>query len=181
MRGPNITTFNITALRIVTFKVAKFLVAITFVAAPIIFAFYSSFYSSLAWAYDPYGSESMLADKKPQQLEEVGVRERLGEFIDLGLTFRSDSGEMVSLGEVFDGSAPILMTMVYYNCPSLCNYHLNGLNDVFKKMTWDAGRDFKLVVVSMDHREDSNMASIKKSNYIREFWPFWSRGGGGIF
>lgn len=127
------------------------------------------FYSFLAAAYNPHSTSQMTADEKPKQLEGVGVTEHLGQFIDLNLTFRSDRRKVLPLADIFDGSTPVLMTMVYYNCPSLCNYHLNGLNTVFKEMDWSAGRDFKFVAVSMDHREDSEVAAVKKDNYIRDF------------
>ena len=168
------------------------------------------------WAYDPnHAGTQMVADEKPRQLKGVGVTKRLGEFIDLQLRFRSDSGQMVSLENIFQGTfsdvstgtppgtlspevsksiltdtpsskvskslspktfpgrppMPVLMTMVYYNCPSLCSYHLNGLNSVFKKMNWIPGKDFRFVAISMDHREDSKLASMKKANYIKNLGP----------
>ena len=127
------------------------------------------FCSLLVSAYDFQSSEKMRADEKPRQLEGVGVEENLGEFIDLDLSFRSDSGKITPLAEVLEGQVPILMTMVYYNCPSLCSYHLNGLNDVFRDMKWNAGQDFKFVAVSMDHREGSELAAKKKNNYLKDF------------
>ena len=134
----------------------------------LIIAMHTIFYPFLAVAYNPNANQ-MTSDERPKQLEGVGVTERLGERIDLNLNFRSDMGEVIPLAEVFDGQTPVLMTMVYYNCPSLCNYHLNGLKDVFKQMEWNAGRDFKVVAVSMDHREGFEVASMKKDNYIEAF------------
>ena len=130
-----------------------------------LFALWTLLHSGLAWAYNPHSTQ-MTADAKPQQLEGVGVTEHLGESLDLQLRFRNDTGEEIPLAHLFDGQTPVLMTMVYYNCPSLCNYHLNGLNDVFKDMTWNVGQDFKFVAVSMDHREGFEVASLKKDNYI---------------
>ena len=134
----------------------------------LIITIHTIFYSSLVVAYDPHANQ-MTSDERPKQLEGVGVTERLGERIDLNLNFRNDMGEVIPLAEVFDGQTPALMTMVYYNCPSLCNYHLNGLKDVFKQMEWNAGQDFKVVAVSMDHREGFEVASMKKDNYIEAF------------
>ena len=124
----------------------------------------------LLWAYDANSNKEETSDVKPQQLEGVEIQEKLGEFVDLSLKFHNDTGEQVSLGELFsrgEDSRPILMTMVYYNCPSLCNYHLNGLNDVFKNMSWSVGKDFKFIAVSMDHREAPPLAAMKKENYIK--------------
>lgn len=150
---------------------------LTFLLQSFLLFGFLSVYSLGVWAYNPQASKQMTADQKPSQLEGVGVQERLGEFVDLNLNFHSDTGEVVGLGELFSGSTPILMTMVYYNCPSLCNYHLNGLNDVFRDMEWSVGQDFKFIAVSMDHREGPAVAAKKKANYIRDLERSGVEGG----
>ena len=140
----------------------------SFFSSLLLFSSFLFLSSPPAFAYNPHVSQ-MTSGERPKQLEGVGVTEHMGESIDLNLRFRSDTGESFSLAQLFDGQTPVLMTMVYYNCPSLCNYHLNGLNDVFKGMDWSAGQDFKFVAVSMDHREGFEVASIKKDNYIEAF------------
>src|SRR5690554_2354575 len=106
-----------------------------------------------ALAYDPTATRPLLAHETPRELEDIGIDEHLGRQLDLSLPFVSDKGDAVTLGEYFNGSKPVLLTMVYYSCPSLCNFHLNGLLDVFKKMNLVAGKDFQMVAVSMNHRE----------------------------
>lgn len=121
-----------------------------------------------ALAYDPK-NKPLLAHETPEDLKNIGIEEHLGTELDLSVPFKSDDGRDVKLGEFFDGQKPVLLTIVYYNCPSLCNYHLNGLLDVFKKMDMVAGREFRLVAISMDHRETADVASKKKANYLKEY------------
>ena len=65
--------------------------------------------------------------------------------------------------------APVLMTMIYYRCPSLCNFHLSGLMDGLKGLPLKSPRDYQLIAVSMDSREGPALAQKKKASYLREF------------
>lgn len=121
-----------------------------------------------ALAYDP--SKPMVTGHElPKQLEGVGVTEHLGQSIDLSLQFVDDNGQKVTLGELFNGTQPVLMAMVYYTCPNLCNFHLNGLNDAMKKLKWSVGSDYKVIAVSMNAKEGPDVAGPKKANYVREY------------
>jgi protein SCO1/2 len=104
----------------------------------------------------------------PEEIENVGVTEHLSQQLSKSLDFTNDKGEKVTLGQYFNGKKPVLITMIYYSCPSLCNYHLNGLLDVFRKSKMQIGRDFDLVAVSMNHRETPDLAAKKKATYLKE-------------
>ncbi len=118
-----------------------------------------------AWAYDPKQVD-VDVHKLPQELVNVGVDEHLGQQLDLSLQFTNEKGETVPLATYFRSDKPVLMAMVYYNCPSLCNLHLNGLTDQMKQLKWTTGRDFDVVAVSMDARETPDLAVKKKKNYL---------------
>lgn len=105
----------------------------------------------------------------PKELVNVGVDEHLGAGINLALSFKNEEGADVQLGHYFHKSRPVLMAMVYYNCPSLCNYHLNGLTENLKQMKWTAGEQYDIVAVSMDHTETPALAQAKKHNYLKEY------------
>lgn len=122
-----------------------------------------------AWAYNP-NEINVDAHVLPSELQGVGVDEHLGAKIDLGLEFTDENGNLVSLGSFFhDPSKPVLMAMVYYSCPSLCNHHLNGLTTQLKNLKWTSGRDFQIVAVSMNHEETPDLAQAKKLNYLKEY------------
>ncbi len=119
-------------------------------------------------AYDPK-NVVVTGHELPAEFEGVGVTERLGQQLDLSLEFRDDFGRAVTLGQYFTSGKPVLMAMVYYECPSLCHYHLNGITETLKGLKWTPGQDFEFVAVSMDPREDHEVAGLKKSNYIQEY------------
>ena len=123
---------------------------------------------SAARAYDPK-NPLVTGHELPKDLEGVGVNENLGGQIDLTLPFVSDTGENVTLGKYFGGSKPVLMAMVYYTCASLCNHHLNSLNETMKQLKWTVGNEYEIVAVSMNHREGPDVASAKKQSYVNEY------------
>lgn len=117
-------------------------------------------------AYQPSDNRPRLSHEMPEELEGVGITERLGNKVSHHLEFTNDRGEKVTMGDLLSGERPVIFTMVYYNCPSLCNYHLNGLLSVFRNMDGRAGKDFDLVAVSMDHTEGYELAAAKKETYL---------------
>ena len=108
------------------------------------------------------------AHEAPAALRGLEIKERLGSSLDLGLTFRNEEGDSVPLSSYF-GSQPVLMTMIYYNCPSLCNFHLNGLFRGLQNLSLTKSKDYHLAVVSMDSREGPALAKEKKTNYLKKF------------
>lgn len=117
-------------------------------------------------ASKPWKMMETPASEVPPELENVGITEKLGDKVDLSLPFQNELGQTVTLGQYFDGKRPVLLSVVYYNCPGLCNFHLNGVAQVLKDMDWKLGREFDMVVVSMDHKETPDLATKKKANYL---------------
>ncbi len=123
--------------------------------------------SSSAWAYDT--KVLVTGHELPQELQDVGVTEHLGDKLDLNLNFTDEQGQVVPLGSFFGRGKPVLMAMVYYTCPSLCNYHLNGITDTLKKLRWTSGEDFEVVAVSMNSAEAPDVADKKKQSYLKVY------------
>ena len=124
------------------------------------------FFSVPLLAYE--GKKNYLAEEAPHLLKDMQVTEKTGQFIDFDLRFKDSSARPIPLKTLFKGSA-VLMTVVYYNCPSLCNFHLNGLLNAMQKIPQTAGKDYTFVAVSMDARETPALAETKKANYLKEF------------
>lgn len=134
-----------------------------------IFAFLSVFLTVSLYSYDPSFSENK--NELPNELEDMKIQEKPGEKIDLSLGFTDESGAKVTLSEFFkEKHKPVFLTIVYYKCPSLCNFHLNGVSKVFKSMDWNVGKEFEFVAVSMDHRETPDLAKTKKEAYIQDYY-----------
>jgi len=124
-----------------------------------------------------YESIPLPASAKPAQLEGVGITEKLGTQIDLNLEFKDEEGKAVSLRNFMNGSKPVLLGLVYYGCPNLCNFFLNGVTDVLKNFPWTPGKEFEVVMVSIDPKENSELARKKKENYLKAYGRVETRNG----
>ncbi|MES2963409.1 MAG: SCO family protein [Bdellovibrionota bacterium] len=109
------------------------------------------------------------ANAVPKPLEGIGIDEHLGEKIDLDLTFKDENGQSVPLRSFVKDGKPVLLSLAYYACPSLCNFHMNGLLDAFKKMPQPLGQEFNAVVVSIEPKETPQLARDKKATYMKSY------------
>jgi len=101
----------------------------------------------------------------PKALNGVGIDQKLNEQLPLDLVFRNENGESVKLGDYF-GKKPVVLSLVYYQCPMLCNQVLNGMVTAFKVMAFQPGQEFEAVTVSFDPRETAALAAAKKNTYV---------------
>jgi protein SCO1/2 len=84
------------------------------------------------------------------------------------LPFVDESGRRVELGEFF-GKRPVILALVYYECPMLCTQVLNGLVTALGVMNFEPGREFDVVAVSFNPKEGPGLASQKKANYLERY------------
>jgi len=112
--------------------------------------------------------------------DQVGIEQKLNSQVPLDLTFTDENGQPVQLRKYF-GTKPVILTLVYYQCPMLCSQVLNGMTGALNGITrFNIGRDFDIVTVSFDPRDKSaDAVSTKKrlmSRYRRagaaEGWHF---------
>jgi len=104
----------------------------------------------------------------PAAFQKVGIDQKLNAQVPLETILQDENGSKVRLGQYFTGK-PVVLAMVYYACPMLCNMTLNGLNEAMEKMTLDLGSDYQVITVSFDERETPQVARAKKANYVRKF------------
>ena len=117
------------------------------------------------------------AEKIPLELKDVGVFEHLGEKIDLGLTFTEENGKDVALSSFFDGKRPVLLFLIYYNCPNLCHFLLDGVTQTLKNVHWTVGKEFDVVLVSIDPTETPKMSREKKEFRVAQYERSESKAG----
>jgi protein SCO1 len=108
------------------------------------------------------------ASEKPPMLRDVGIDQRLDQPVPLDLAFRDEEGRNVRLGDYF-GDRPVVVALVYYECPMLCTQVLNGLVSALGVVSLDPGRDFDVVAVSFDPREGPELARAKKQAYLERY------------
>ena len=101
-------------------------------------------------------------------IREVGFEQNLNGQLPLNAQFRDEAGNTVVLGEYF-GKRPVVLALVYYDCPMLCTMILNGLTGSLKAVNLDVGIDFDVVAVSFDPRETPELAAEKKKAYVHDY------------
>jgi protein SCO1/2 len=117
-----------------------------------------------------YGDKQMgpANDKPPDILSKVGIAQRLNEQLPLALTFTDDEGKQVQLGSYF-GKRPAILALVYYQCPMLCSEELNGLTSTLQMVSFVPGKDFSVIVISIDPTETTDLAAAKKRGYLKRY------------
>src|SRR3954468_14993193 len=113
----------------------------------------------LAQAQSTYG--------RPAILRNIGIDQKMGAQVPLDLPFTNEAGQPVTLGQYF--GKPVILALVYYQCPSLCNMVLTGIVRSTRQLSLNAGQDFDIVAVSFDPRETSALAAAKKETYLKEY------------
>lgn len=108
------------------------------------------------------------ASATPEILKHVGIEQRIGVSLPLDLEFNDETGTPVNLGSYF-GDKPVILTLVYYDCPMLCTEVLNGLNRSLAPLNYSIGEEFEVVTVSFDPRETPTLASQKKAVYTQRY------------
>ncbi len=101
----------------------------------------------------------------PKALNGVGIDQKLNDQLPLDLLFKNEQGATVKLGDYF-GKKPVVLSLVYYQCPMLCNQVMNGMVTAFKVMNFQPGQEFEVVTVSFDPRETPALAAAKKNTYV---------------
>jgi protein SCO1/2 len=124
---------------------------------------------------------AVAASVLPPGLRDVGLDQHLNNQVPLGLAFRDEAGRELPLASYF-GTRPVILALVYYQCPMLCTQILNGLVISLRGMSLQSGRDFEVVAVSIDPTETPSLAARKKTEYLRRYatsssgWHFLTGG-----
>lgn len=99
---------------------------------------------------------------------DVGIDQKLGDRIPLGLEFTDEEGRKVTLGDYF-GAKPVVLSLVYYKCQMLCPQVLTGMTETFRTLEMSVGGEFDVVNVSIDHRETAADSRDAKARYVKEY------------
>jgi protein SCO1 len=107
----------------------------------------------------------------PQVLKEVGIEQKLGQQIPMDVEFKDEEGRIISLENYFNKNKPVILALVYYECPMLCNEVLNGLTGSLKGISLNAGKDFEVVAISFNAKEFDvpELAKNKKASYVKRY------------
>lgn len=119
----------------------------------------------------------------PKELKHVGVSEHLGNRIPPGLVFRDHTGRGVTTSSLLNGRKPVLFNLVYYTCPMLCSMVLDATMKAMKGIGWTVGKEYEVLVVSIDPKDTPERAAKKRGEMIQRYgrqgstqgsgWNFW--------
>ena len=125
-------------------------------------------------AIQPLGSGGS-ANEVPAQQQDIGVTERLGEQVPLDLPFINAQGDLVMLRDWFVDDRPVILALVYYDCPVVCAIVMGKLTEAFQGIDFGIGQDYNVVFASIDPSETPGLASSVKGRYLASY----ARGNGG--
>lgn len=116
-----------------------------------------------------YGDKQVgTSNEQPAVLNNVGIAQRLNQPLPLNLAFTDEAGKPVHLSNYF-GKKPAILALVYYQCPMLCSEELNGLVSALQMVRYTPGKDFNIIVASIDPSEGSDLAAAKKRSYLKRY------------
>ena len=114
---------------------------------------------------DPLNMKGM---DRPLPLKSVTIEQKLDSQLPLDAAFRDEKGNTVPLGKYF-GKRPVVLALVYYECPMLCTQILNGVVRAAKVLRFTPGTEYDVVAVSFDSRETAAQAAAKKAVYLKSY------------
>lgn len=129
-----------------------------------------------AWALGPKSGQPPARESSDQGLKQgpdalldrVGIAQKLGEKLPLDARFTSSKGEATTLGDLM-GDRPVILALVYYECPMLCTMVLNGMLKMMNVLKFDVGKEYDVITVSIDPRETPLLAAEKKQVYLERY------------
>jgi protein SCO1/2 len=119
-------------------------------------------------SYGDKQSGENTGDELPQVLQKVGVAQHLNQQLPLDASFVDENGKSVKLGDYF-GKHPALLSLVYYTCPMLCSEELDGITSSLEMVKLTPGKDFDVVVISIDPSDTPEQAAKSKALYVKRY------------
>ena len=113
-------------------------------------------------------STAVAGAQQPLPAPQAGIEQRLNAQVPLDLVFRDEQGKNVELRHYF-GSKPVILVLAYYRCPRLCSLVLNGLVEGLRQIDYEIDNQFTVVTVSIDPREQPDLAAAKKVSYAQQY------------
>jgi protein SCO1/2 len=101
-------------------------------------------------------------------VKNVGVDQNLDAVVSPDLTFTDETGKTVRLGD-YMGKRPLILSLVYYECPGLCTMTLNGISRSLRPLAFTPGKEFDVLTISFNPEDTPKLAAAKKATYLDEY------------
>jgi len=100
-------------------------------------------------------------------LSDVGIDQKLNAQVPLDLPFHDENGNQVALQKYFTNK-PVILSLVYFNCPMLCPEVLSGLTQALRQVKFQIGKSYEILTVSFDPKDTPQDAAQKKKMQLQE-------------
>jgi protein SCO1/2 len=140
--------------------------------------------SSIVLVLILFSSEFGIALTDSRDLKDIGIDEKLGDTIPDDITIIDENNNPVLFKDLLSSDTPTVLNLVYYSCPKLCNFATDGLLQVVNEtLSLEIGKDYKLLTVSFDPEDSSELAATKALKYrsrvktgeqTQDSWPFFT-------
>ena len=132
------------------------------------------------WRSKDRGGGAPPTDLTPLALEDVRIEEKLGNQVPLDVVLEDGNGRPYRFGSAFDGRRPVVLALVYYECPMLCGLILSGMAKAMRENGLELGKDYQAVTVSFDADEKPIQGAERRRGYLQSMgrtdagpeWPF---------
>jgi protein SCO1/2 len=122
-------------------------------------------------------AQNYLKESNFNKKVEIGIVEKLGNTIPMNLKFLNENNDTVSLGQLIN--KPTILSFVYFDCVEECSTLLDGVADMVSKLDFVLGKDYQIITISFDTKDNPKKAESKKSNFIQkinkenqQYWTF---------
>lgn len=133
-------------------------------AAPIALAL------SLLLVWGDRAQAQLAVDPEYEAVKEAAqIQERTGEIVPGDIALRDHTGAAVRLADYLDGRRPVILTLVYLDCPQMCGLVLDGLLDALRRQAWSLGDEYRVVTVSFDPSDLPEKAARWRDKYLTAY------------
>ena len=116
----------------------------------------------------------------PAPLQGVEIEEKLNAQVPVGASFLDQDGKPVRIADFLGKGKPVVVALVYYECPMLCGLVLGGMARGMKETGLELGKDYTALSISFDPREKPAQGFVRQKHYLQSFdkadrkdvWPF---------
>jgi protein SCO1/2 len=105
------------------------------------------------------------AQQLPAYLAQAGLEQRLGQSLPMAAVFTDETGRTGELRSWF-GGRPVAMALVYYKCIMMCPEVLHGLAAALRQTSLKPGKDYDVVVFSIDPTDKPADAVGEKKEFL---------------
>jgi len=121
--------------------------------------------------YDPSPAPAAPPSMQVPLTQQMGIKQRLGEYVPKDVSFKDENGKSVKFGELFQGR-PIVLLPIFYRCQTSCSALTDSLMTVLAKAgkhdEMKVGRDLDVVMVSIHPKETPELARVRKGYILQD-------------